>query len=226
MEAEKKIKILPNGPYQVTGNIPLNQLKFVGDKRGASVAYKEIQKYKVDETYHLCRCGHSKNKPFCDGSHLQGFDGTEVASHDTYDQMAEVIEGEQIDLMDAEKLCAIARFCDTHSDTWTLVEESSDPESLEIIKQQCADCPSGRLTPITKEGKRIEPEFPQEISILEDVTVSAHGPIWVKGGIPVEDEHGKVYPIRNCMTLCRCGFSRNKPFCDGRHMGNRGELQD
>ncbi|NDV55141.1 hypothetical protein D0T51_05270 [Parabacteroides sp. 52] len=225
-ENKKKIQVLPNGPYLVSGNIPLNQLRFVGDKKGASIDYKEIQKYKTEEPYALCRCGRSKNSPFCDGSHLQGFDGTETASHKTYEEMARTIHGQAIDLMDAQSLCAVARFCDTYSSTWNMVEENTDPESLEIIKHQCSHCPSGRLTAVTKEGKRIEPELPQEISILEDMAGGVHGPIWVKGGIPVEDTQGNIYPVRNRMTLCRCGKSKNKPFCDGQHMRNKGELYD
>ena len=223
---QKKIKVLPNGPYQVTGSVPLNQLQFIPDKNGASTGYKETKKYPLQETYHLCRCGKSQGKPFCDGSHLTGFDGTETASHETYEQMAELIEGEFIDLMDAESLCAVARFCDTKGGTWNLVERGSMPQTADIVIAQCNDCPSGRLTAVTKDGKRIEPELPQEISILEDAAAEAHGPIWIKGGIPVEDENGEVYPIRNRMTLCRCGKSQNKPFCDARHMQNQGELLD
>ncbi len=227
-ENKKRIKVLQNGPYQVSGNTPLDQLQFVPERGGASKAYKEIQQYKVDETYYLCRCGRTKNYPYCDGSHFAGipFDGTETAGHKTYDEMSEMIEGQQIDMMDAEELCAVARFCDTYSTTWNLVEESTDPESLKIIKQQCADCPSGRLTPVTKEGVRIDPELPQEISMLEDIAVKAHGPIWVKGGISIEDGNGIMYPVRNRVTLCRCGKSKNKPFCDASHMENKGELND
>jgi len=223
---EKKIKVLPNGPYQVTGNVPLDQLRLVGGKKGAVTEYKEIQKYKTEETYYICRCGRTKNYPFCDGSHFEGFDGTETASHKTYDEMAETIKGKEIDLMDAEELCAIARFCDTYSTTWNMVEECTDEESKEIIKYQCNHCPSGRLTAVTKEGERVEPILPQEISVLEDIPGEVHGPIWVKGGIPIEDATGKFYPIRNRVTLCRCGKSKNKPFCDGSHMKNKGELRE
>lgn len=226
--SKKKIKITKDGPYQVTGHIPFNQLRFVADKKGASSAYKEIQQYKVDETYYLCRCGRSNNYPFCDGSHLKGepFNGTETSGHKSYDQMAEKIEGVQVDLLDAEELCAVARFCDTYGSTWNLVAENNDPKSVEIIKQQCANCPSGRLTMVTKEGEIQEEELPQEISMLEDIPAEAHGPIWVKGGIPIEDANGRFYPIRQRVTLCRCGKSKNKPFCDASHMQNQGELKE
>lgn len=222
----KKIKVLENGPYEVTGNVPLNKLRFVPTKEGASEKYEEVEKYPLQETYHLCRCGRSKKKPFCDGSHLEGFSGKETASKQTYEQMAGFIEGKNIDLLDAEGLCAVARFCDTHSTTWNLVEEGDNDKTNEIVIQQCCDCPSGRLTAVTKDGKKIEPDLPQEISVLDDPIASVHGPIWVKGGIQVEDAQGSPYPIRNRVTLCRCGKSQNKPFCDARHMKNWGDIDE
>lgn len=228
MEAKqkRKIQVLPNGPYLVTGSIPLSQWRFNGDRKGASTGYRLIQRYEVDESYYLCRCGKSKNKPFCDGSHLEGFDGTETAGHKTYDEMAEKQEGELLDLLDAEKFCAVARFCDTYNTTWNLVNENMTVKTAEIVKQQCADCPSGRLVAVTKDGRRLEPELPEEINVLEDPAGQVHGPIWVKGGIPIVDAEGKMYEIRNRVTLCRCGLSKNKPFCDAMHMKNKGELWD
>ena len=220
MEEKKKksIKVLKDGPYQVNGSVPLNELKFVPNAKGYSLEYEEVKKYPSQEQYHLCRCGMSKNKPYCDGSHLSGFDGTETAGHKTYDEMAEFIEGKLMDLLDAEELCAIARFCDTKSGTWNLVERAENEDAKDIIKHQCSHCPSGRLTAVTKEGEHLEPELPQEISILEDTVVKVHGPIWVKGGIEILDENDVAYPARNRVTLCRCGKSKNKPFCDGSHM--------
>ena len=43
------------------------------------------------------------------------------------------------------------------------------------------------------------------------------GPLWVTGGIAVEGADGETYEVRNRATLCRCGASKNKPFCDGEH---------
>ena len=43
------------------------------------------------------------------------------------------------------------------------------------------------------------------------------GPIWVRGGVQVVAADGEPYEVRNRQTLCRCGRSQNKPFCDGSH---------
>jgi CDGSH-type Zn-finger protein len=43
------------------------------------------------------------------------------------------------------------------------------------------------------------------------------GPLWVRGGVPVIGADGQPYETRNRVLLCRCGHSRNRPFCDGTH---------
>ena len=45
----------------------------------------------------------------------------------------------------------------------------------------------------------------------------ADGPLWVRGGVRVDAADGEPYEVRNRVTLCRCGASENKPFCDGTH---------
>lgn len=214
----KRIKVLKNGPYRLIGDIPMNRLRYVPNERGASVEYEEIEKYSPEGNCFLCRCGKSLHTPFCDGRHSEGFDGTETAPHTTFDEMAGYITGKQMDLMDAEELCAFARFCTSESDIWTLVEQAEGRKAEDLIIHQSTYCPAGRLTAVTKEGVRIEPDLPQEISILEDPVMGCIGPVWVKGGIEIEDENGQVYPVRNRVTLCRCGRSENKPFCDGAHL--------
>jgi CDGSH-type Zn-finger protein len=51
-----------------------------------------------------------------------------------------------------------------------------------------------------------------------EVAVIENGPLWVRGGIPIEASDGFEYEVRQRVTLCRCGHSRNKPFCDGSHV--------
>ena len=44
------------------------------------------------------------------------------------------------------------------------------------------------------------------------------GPLYVRGGIPLVGADGTEYELRNRYALCRCGASRNKPFCDAMHV--------
>ena len=218
MNTEKKeIHVLKDGPYRVTGNIPLNALRFVCNAKENPVSYEETKKFPQQEEYYLCRCGKSKNYPFCDGSHAEGFHGTETAGHKTYEEMAELIEGIDMDMLDAEELCAGVRFCHAKSGPWNLVTRSDNEQAKPIVEEICSNCASGRLTFVTKEGEIKEKDYPQEISMLYDSPAEVAGPIWVKGRIPIYDAEGMQYEARNRVTLCRCGKSHNKPFCDGSH---------
>ena len=83
--------------------------------------------------------------------------------------------------------------------------------------QEAKDCPSGRLVVWNKEGEPYEPELEPSVGVVHDPATSPMGPLWVRGGISVESADGSEYEVRNRVTLCRCGKSANKPFCDGTH---------
>lgn len=221
MSDKPKIKITKNGPYVVTGNVPLNKLVIKTGLGGAPDRYEETEKYPAKEEYHLCRCGKTKTPPFCDNSHeVTHFNGQETAKNIPYKDMAKKIEGPKVDLLDAIELCSSAKFCERGKGTWQAVEESNFEENKELAVQTSCDCPSGRLVALEKDGTPIEPEFKPSISVLEDQCAFVSGPIWVKGGIEIEGEDGTIYEKRNRVTLCRCGKSQNKPFCDTRHVGS------
>ena len=55
------------------------------------------------------------------------------------------------------------------------------------------------------------------IGIIKDPSKGVDGPYWVRGGIPIYSADGKPYEVRIGMTICRCGKSTNKPFCDSSH---------
>lgn len=216
-----KIEVTKNGPYLVNGNLPLSEQVIATNGEGESIDYREGKKYPAQAQYALCRCGHSANKPFCDGSHKKAnFDGTETASNEPYLQQAETIEGPTVVLIDAENLCAFARFCDPKGRIWNLIEQTDNEETRKIVEYEAAHCPAGRLVVWDRAtGKPIEPKFTPSLGLIEDTEKKVRGPIWVRGEIPVISADGKAYEIRNRVTLCRCGKSNNKPFCDGNHAG-------
>ena len=122
-------------------------------------------------------------------------------------------------LSDAEALCAAGRFCDPNGTVWSQVERTGDPEVRAMFIRQVCNCPSGRLVARDKRtGEAIEPKLPVSIGLVDDSAEGCSGPLWLRGGIPVVSSDGTPYEVRNRQTLCRCGGSRNKPFCDGTHL--------
>jgi len=213
-----QIRVSENGPYLVSGAVPIARQSIVADAEGNSTRWRQGQTYATKESCALCRCGQSANKPFCDGSHARvGFRGEETSSREPYLRQADVQEGPSLILTDALPLCAFARFCDVAGQIWNLVERPG-PDAAALTAQEAALCPSGRLVVWDRETKAPrEPDLEPSIGIVEDPAEGVAGPLWVRGGIPVVAADGEPYEVRNRVTLCRCGASKNKPFCDASH---------
>lgn len=214
------IKITATGPYLVYGNPPVDQEIILPNEEGSSWVYRKGKHFETkNEPMSLCRCGYSKHKPFCDGSHAKAeWDPRETADMRPLLEGAEEIDGPTMTLADNEKYCAFARFCDAYGRVWNLVQEAVTEEERELVRHEAGHCPAGRLVLWDKKTQTVfEPPFPPSIGIIEDTGIKVSGPIWVKGGIRIESADGSSYEIRNRVTLCRCGQSSNKPFCDGTH---------
>ena len=199
---EQRIRVLNGGPYRVEGGVPIL------DHEGAGI--------EAPPAYSLCRCGGSENKPFCDGTHKSNnFNGQEFASKDTASDRAESFEGEGITIHDDKSRCAHAGVCtDNLRQVFRLgVEPWTDPNAAEAdeIARVISLCPSGSLS-YSLSGSPEPVEHPEGPSI----TVAKDAPLAVRG-VQVVAGDGEVYYARERQTLCRCGGSRNKPFCDGSH---------
>ena len=207
------IRVLDGGPYRVEGGVPL--LDHEGTGIEAPLAYS------------LCRCGGSKNKPFCDGTHKSNnFNGREFASKDTASDRAESFVGEGFTIHDDKSRCAHAGVCtDNLRQVFRLgVEPWTDPNAAEAdeIARVIILCPSGSLS-YSLSGSLEPVEHPEGPSIM----VAKDAPLAVRG-VQVVAGDGETYDARERQTLCRCGGSRNKPFCDGAHwyMGFKHEMGD
>ena len=229
-----RIDVLPHGPYKVSGGVPLSIMSIQRNEAQEAIGWKEVEVLPTKDLYMLCRCGHSKNKPFCDGAHVAaGFDGTETAGHEPFERGAEIIKGDVLSVHDKMNLCIGAEFCDRLGGVWNLATATEEDfadrgaekaaqlvqKAHKVAIQQACDCPSGRLViHKTADGEAIEANYDKPgIALIQDPDFGTSCAIWVRGGIPVYDEHGEPYEIRNRVTLCRCGASRHKPFCNGAH---------
>lgn len=85
----------------------------------------------------------------------------------------------------------------------------------EIIKT-VSNCPSGALS------YRVNSESAAEVSEENgssppEVKVLKNGPYIVSGHFIIKDENDQPLKVEKKAALCRCGGSKNKPFCDGTH---------
>ncbi len=219
MAEAASITIVKDGPYIVKGAVPLGEDALVAAPEGDHMQYNRVRDYEVGGEYHLCRCGASAHKPFCDGAHeAAGFDGAETASRAPFDERADVYEGDALRLLDDNR-CAFARLCHRREgDVWQLTEKGGSELAQEAVAASW-HCPTGRLEHHDRAtGEVCEQTFEPSLVILQDTQKHASGPIFVRGGIPLVGTDGHEYERRNRYALCRCGSSTDKPFCDAKHV--------
>lgn len=217
MENRFKIMIAENGPFRVSGGVPLVRRAPMMTEHGEPVDWDyvgtgEHEGIETGDRYSLCRCGKSSNKPFCDGTHRrEQVDLSLDADRGPSAERRKELEGVGIVMTDDVSLCANAGFCGTRLvDVWKMIKGPDDPEVRARILRMVENCPSGRLEAFV-DGEMVEPEYTPSIAVVAD------GPLWVRGGITIEAEDGFVYQNQNRVTLCRCGESKNRPCCDGTH---------
>ena len=192
----------PNGPYLVQG---------LEDLRNAKGPIE------AKPTMALCRCGASNNKPFCDGTHASiGFNSQKQAGR-TPDQRDTYV-GKDITVHDNRGQCAHAGYCtDGAPNAFRLkMEPFVDPDgaSAQEIIDTINKCPSGALR-YTQQRKEAG-DRNQDPSIF----IAPNGPYVVSGSPELQDEKFGEGITPDHFAMCRCGGSKNKPFCDGSHWHN------
>ena len=223
-EDPMKIVIECDGSYRVEGNIPLVRKTQVVSEYGEPIAWQKEETILTEGTYWLCRCGQSKDFPFCDSTHAEiGFDGSETADRTPTADRSETYPGSHgIEVRRDFSLCMNAGFCGLRdAGIEMLAAQTGNTRIRSLVMAMIERCPSGSLTyALPPDGAQVEPDLPRQIALVTEITSSGpiQGPLWVTGGIPIESsEDGEILETRNRVTLCNCGHSRNKPFCDGQH---------
>ena len=166
----------------------------------------------TDAEIYLCRCGHSRNKPYCDGSHqAAGFSGKRRRARAS---AATEFAGKQVTVIDDFSLCAHAGECvDRAPETFFTKGPDGrvshpDASPAKQVIAAIRHCPSGALL-YQLRGKLVH-----AYSGATGIRVEKDGPLHVHRA----KLHGQARPAtEDHYTLCRCGASLNKPFCDGMH---------
>jgi CDGSH-type Zn-finger protein len=165
----------------------------------------------------LCRCGASKKKPYCDGSHKAvGFESAPDHSRirNTAVDYTGDVEGTNVTISYTPVLCTHAAQCQAKAlsvfnpkqTPWIQPQNGTLREILEVM----AACPSGALRVST--GGAAQHLTSGDVSI----TVEKNGPYHVTN-IALDAAFNGAGASRAKYSLCRCGLSKNKPFCDGSH---------
>jgi CDGSH-type Zn-finger protein/truncated hemoglobin YjbI len=208
--AQPGIMTAKNGPYLVT------KAAVVRDHLGQDLT--------LPPQLALCRCGASAMKPFCDATcATNGF--TDDKDPKRVPDRRDTYPGEQVTIFDNRGICQHSGLCSDRLPTAfrpqaeTYVAPSG--ARMDELVRAVRDCPSGALSLAFDdvEGRDLVDWHgvrEQAIEITQD------GPYRVTGGLPLTDAAGADVPraagsSREHYALCRCGHSRNKPFCSGMH---------
>lgn len=199
-ETEPKANVTPmqNGPYIVKNINHISNIKGQIDS---------------GETVALCRCGASANKPFCDGSHQKiGFKSDKIEGR--LEDKKETYIGAEITINDNRSICAHAGVCTDNlaqvfrmkQEPWIDPDAASINEIISIINK----CPSGALSySVNNESAKINSDAA--------IMVAPNGPYVISGNVDLLETKWGEGATKNHFALCRCGASKNKPFCDGSH---------
>jgi len=204
------IMVAENGPYLAT-NVP-------------AVHTYLAEQLAVPPQLALCRCGQSAMKPFCDGTHARsGFSGEKDPKR--VPDRRDSYPGQQVTIFDNRGICQHSGLCTDRlpavfrTDAEPFVAPSGG--RLDEIIRAVRDCPSGALSlALGQQEARLFVDW--DTGREAAIEVSQDGPYRVSGGIPLTDATGDdvaraAGSSGEHYALCRCGHSRNKPFCSGMH---------
>jgi len=205
-----KITLIPNGPIKLEP----------GEEGAPRLESTEGDTVLLETAVFLCRCGESKNKPFCDGSH-SGAGYTDESRCDR-DVLLDA-EARDVTVHFNRAICSGAGECVrglpavfvSGAEDWIRPANAAVNDIVDVVRR----CPSGALT-YTVDGKTHRREEAESaVRIVKD------GPYAITGQVAFDPPQWSRNASRTCFTLCRCGRTDNAPFCDYSH-GEQGWKDD
>ena len=200
-----EIKLLPNGPLRLSVDTEEKTTEnILFDSQGKPIS---IRKNSI-----ICRCGKSKQQPFCDGVHkICNFDSSNTLD----EEIIQKYEGKEITIIFNRSICAGAGECVRNfpkiyknaSENWIFPDEGS----IEEVKKSIEKCPSGALSYEFQNGNS------KENYEVNKITIIKNGPMNILGKVTLHVDKWSTNANPQKYSLCRCGASQNKPFCDYTH---------
>lgn len=211
------ITVTDGGPYVVRGDVPLFEKRIV--RRDGAYVWEDVREIPHETTYVLCRCGRSRDAPFCDGGSHKRFKGKEKADRRPFSERCQRLEGPGVVLED-DLRCSLSRFCHRKDGTpWKMLPSADDPGIRDEIVRAVVECPSGRMN-VFVNGEPVDEVPEPAIWVVQDPENRVSGGLYVLGGIRIIGSDGFEYEPRARSVLCRCGVSGDIPFCDASHINN------
>lgn len=202
-----QITIVKNGPMIVEG---------VTRYIDANGSMREMP-----DVYKLCRCGASFEKPHCDGSH-EIFDFDDRKSPYRVPDHVDEYPGEDITVYFNRGVCSHRGICYEELPTVFSMEKKApvtpDNDTVDRIIDICQRCPSGALSYRFNGGeRRQECDVPEPVIRVAPKRYGFDGPYEIAGGVKMVDDDGNRPESIWHYAICRCGQSKNLPFCSGEH---------
>lgn len=108
-----------------------------------------------------------------------------------------------------ECIRALPRVFNQHQRPWIQPGDTAADEIVNAVLR----CPTGALHFVRQDGGAAEqPPARNTVSFVAD------GPLYVHGDLELRDQEDNLLLTDTRMALCRCGASKNKPFCDNTHL--------
>jgi CDGSH-type Zn-finger protein len=204
----------PKGPYYLINDMEPKVVENIQNSDGKGLS--------TIRGVALCRCGASNNKPFCDGKHgIIRFSSENKFDSDYNNRIKNNKKnyvGKEITIHDNRRICSHAAECVNslssvfrlNSKPWIDPKAASVKEIIDTIRK----CPSGALS-YSIDGI----EYRDQADRDPMITVLRDGPYFITCGIGLIGDNTQIAEgaSKEHYTLCRCGASNNKPFCDGTH---------